>query len=106
MTRSLVSVPPTARRGEIVDIRAMIAHPMETGYRMGPNGAEIPRHIIARLVCTYAGAEVFSAEFFPAVSANPFVSFSLIAAESGTVAFEWTDDKGQTETASAEIVVS
>lgn len=106
MTRSLVSVPPTARRGEIVGIRAMIAHPMETGYRMGPNGAEIPRHIITRLVCTYGGAEVFSAEFFLAVSANPFVSFSLIAAESGTVAFEWTDDKGQTETASAEIVVS
>ncbi|WP_018390807.1 thiosulfate oxidation carrier complex protein SoxZ [Ancylobacter sp. FA202] len=106
MTRALVSVPPEAKRGEIVDVRAMIAHPMETGYRMGPNGAEIPRDIITRLTCTYGGAEVFSAEFFPAVSANPFVSFSLIATESGTVAFEWTDDKGQTETASAEIVVS
>lgn len=106
MTRALVSVPQTAKRGEIVDVRAMIAHPMETGYRMGPNGAEIPRDIITRLTCTYGGAEVFSAEFFPAVSANPFVSFSLIAAETGTVAFAWTDDKGQTETASAEIVVS
>ncbi|MDQ0346078.1 thiosulfate oxidation carrier complex protein SoxZ [Ancylobacter vacuolatus] len=106
MTRALVSVPPAAKRGEIVDVRAMIAHPMETGYRMGPNGAEIPRDIITRFVCTYDGAEVFSAEFFPAVSANPFVSFNLIATESGTLAFEWTDDKGQIETASAEIVVS
>ena len=106
MTRALVSVPKTARRGEIVDIRAMIAHPMETGYRMGPNGVEIPRHIITRLICTYGGQEVFAAEFFPAMSANPFASFSLIAAESGTVSFAWTDDKGQTETASAEIVVS
>ncbi|MPT24199.1 MAG: thiosulfate oxidation carrier complex protein SoxZ [Starkeya sp.] len=106
MTRALVSVPKTARKGEIVDVRAMIAHPMETGYRMGPNGATIPRNILTRLVCTYNGTEVFAAEFFPAMSANPFVSFSLIATESGTVSFEWTGDGGQMETASAEIVVS
>jgi sulfur-oxidizing protein SoxZ len=106
MTRALVSVPKTARKGEIVDVRAMIAHPMETGYRMGPNGATIPRNILTRLVCTYNGTEVFAADFFPAMSANPFVSFSLIATESGTVSFEWTGDGGQTETASAEIVVS
>ncbi|GLK70124.1 thiosulfate oxidation carrier complex protein SoxZ [Ancylobacter dichloromethanicus] len=106
MTRSLVSVPGTARRGDIVDVRAMIAHPMETGYRMGPNGVAIPRRIITRFVCTYGGEEVFAAAFFPAVSANPFVSFSLVATESGTVGFAWTDDEGQTETASAEIVVS
>lgn len=106
MTKALVSVPKTAKRGDIVDIRAMIAHPMETGYRMGPNGVAIPRRIITRFVCTYAGEEVFAAEFFPAVSANPFVSFSLVAAESGTVGFAWTDDTGQTETASAKIVVS
>ncbi|MBS9478478.1 thiosulfate oxidation carrier complex protein SoxZ [Ancylobacter radicis] len=106
MTKALVSVPKTARRGDIIDIRAMIAHPMETGYRMGPNGVEIPRRIITRFVCTYGGEEVFFAEFFPAVSANPFVSFSLIASASGTVGFEWTDDQGQTESASAEIVVT
>ncbi|MFT0861839.1 thiosulfate oxidation carrier complex protein SoxZ [Ancylobacter sp. G4_0304] len=105
-TRALVSVPKTARRGDIVDIRAMIAHPMETGYRMGPNGAAIPRRIITRFSCTYGGEEVFAAEFFPAVSANPFVSFSLVATESGTVAFAWTDETGETMTASAEIVVS
>lgn len=106
MTKALVSVPKTAKRGDIIDIRAMIAHPMETGYRMGPNGVEIPRRIITRLVCTYDGEEVFVADFFPAVSANPFVSFSLTASVSGTVGFEWTDDQGQTETARAEIVVT
>lgn len=84
----------------------MIAHPMETGYRMGPNGVAIPRRIITRFVCTYDGEEVFAAEFFPAVSANPFVSFSLVASASGAVEFEWTDDEGQTQTASAEIVVT
>lgn len=104
--KALVSVPKTAQRGDIVDIRAMIAHPMETGYRMGPNGVAIPRRIITRLTCTYGGDEVFAAEFFPAVSANPFVSFSLVAVASGTVGFTWTDETGATMTASAEIVVS
>ncbi|MDR6952525.1 sulfur-oxidizing protein SoxZ [Ancylobacter sp. 3268] len=104
--KALVSVPKTARRGDVVDLRAMIAHPMETGYRMGANGVAIPRRIITRLTCTYGGNEVFAAEFFPAVSANPFVSFSLVAAASGTVDFAWTDDTGATFTASAEIAVS
>lgn len=104
--KALVSVPKAARRGDIVDIRAMIAHPMETGYRMGPNGAAIPRRIITRLTCTYGGEEVFAAVFFPAVSANPFVSFSLVARATGTVGFTWTDETGETMTASAEIVVN
>lgn len=106
MSRALVNVPKTARRGDIVEVRAMIAHPMETGYRDGPNGVPIPRHIIRHFVCTYDGAEVFSAELFPAISANPFIAFSMLATTSGTVEFRWTDDKGNTETASAEIVVT
>jgi sulfur-oxidizing protein SoxZ len=106
MARALVNVPKTAKPGEVVEIRAMIAHPMETGYRVGPNGANIPRDIIRRFVCTYDGEEVFSADLFPAVSANPFIAFTLVATTSGTVAFTWTDDAGETQTASAEITVS
>ncbi|OYX73130.1 MAG: thiosulfate oxidation carrier complex protein SoxZ [Rhizobiales bacterium 32-66-11] len=106
MTRALVNVPKTARAGDIVEIRAMIAHPMETGYRQGPNGAMIPRNIIRRFVCTYDGAEVFAADFHPAVSANPYLAFSTRATTSGTLTFAWTDDAGLTHTASAEIVVT
>jgi sulfur-oxidizing protein SoxZ len=106
MTRVLVNVPKTATRGEIIDIRAMIAHPMETGYREGVNGVAIPRHIIKRFVCKYAGEEIFSAELFPAIAANPFLTFTTVASASGTIAFEWTDDKGETQTASAEITVT
>ena len=106
MTRALINVPKTARRGEIVEIRAMIQHVMETGYREGVNGAPIARHIIKRFVCKYAGEEIFSAELFPAVAANPFVSFSAVATESGTITFEWTDDKGETQTTSADITVT
>jgi sulfur-oxidizing protein SoxZ len=106
MTRALVNVPKTARAGDIVEIRAMIAHPMETGYRQGPNGAMIPRNIIRRFVCTYDGAEVFAADFHPAVSANPYLAFSTRATTSGTLTFAWTDDAGLTQTAGAEIVVT
>ena len=106
MARALINVPKTARRGEIVQIRAMIAHPMETGYRMGPNGVNIPRDIIRRFTCTYDDEEVFSADIFPAVSANPFIAFTLVATTSGTISFAWTDDAGETQTASAEIAVS
>lgn len=106
MTRTLVNVPKTARRGEIIDIRAMIQHVMETGHREGPNGVAIPRHIIKRFVCKYAGEAIFSVELFPAISANPYFAFCAVASESGTITFEWTDDKGQTQTASAEITVT
>jgi sulfur-oxidizing protein SoxZ len=106
MTRALVNVPKTAKRGEVIEIRAMIQHVMETGYREGPNGVIIPRNIIRRFVCKYAGEEIFSAELFPAISANPYFAFSTVATESGTLAFEWTDDKGETQTASAEIGVT
>jgi sulfur-oxidizing protein SoxZ len=105
MTRAMLNVPETARAGEIVEIKAMIAHPMETGYRVGPNGQPIPRRIINRLVCTYNGEAVFEAELFPAISANPFVAFSTVATESGTIQLAWTDDDGRTEIASAEITV-
>ena len=106
MTRALVNVPKSAARGEIIQIRAMIAHPMETGYREGVNGARIPRHIIKRFVCKYGADEIFSAELFPAVAANPFLTFTTIARASGTITFEWTDDKGETQTTSAEITVT
>lgn len=106
MLRTLINVPKTARRGEIIEIRAMIAHPMETGHRMGPNGVAIPRRIINRFVCTYGGEAVFSADLFPAMSANPFLSFFIRAAESGPVTFAWTEDGGEVHVAAADIAVT
>jgi sulfur-oxidizing protein SoxZ len=106
VTPALVNVPKTARRGEVIEVRAMVAHPMETGYRIGPNGTNIPRDIIRRFTCTYDGEEVFAADLFPAVSANPFIAFTIVATASGTIEFTWTDDGGETQIASAEITVS
>ena len=106
MTRALVNVPKAAKRGEVIEIRAMIQHVMETGYREGPNGVSIPRNIVKRFVCKYSGEEIFSAELFPAIAANPYLAFSTVATESGTITFDWIDDKGETQSTSAEIAVT
>ena len=81
MARVLINLPARAKRGEIIEIKTLIAHPMETGYRVGPTGAAIPRDIINRFLCTYNGEEVFRAELFPAIAANPFIAFFTVATE-------------------------
>jgi sulfur-oxidizing protein SoxZ len=106
MTRALINVPKTAARGEIIEIRALVAHPMETGYREGTNGKVIPRNIIKRFTCRYAGEEIFAAELFPAIAANPYIAFNTVASTSGTITFEWIDEQGEAQTASAEITVT
>jgi sulfur-oxidizing protein SoxZ len=78
---------------------------METGFRRTQLGEAIPRDIIRQFVCTYNGAEIFRAEFHPAISANPLLAFSTIATESGTIAFTWTGDRGFSFTESARITV-
>ena len=70
-----------------------------------PVGAPIPRDIIRRFVCTYNGTEVFRADLHPAIAANPFIAFTTVATESGTIAFHWTGDNGFTVTESAAITV-
>ena len=94
MARTLIQAPPSARKGEVVELRVTIAHPMETGYRPGADGRVLPRDIIRRFTCRYDGAVVFTAELAPAIAANPFLSFHIVAADSGTLEFEWQGDNG------------
>jgi sulfur-oxidizing protein SoxZ len=102
---ALINVPQRARRGDIVEIKTLVSHPMETGYRRTQLGAPIPRDIISLFVCTYNGTEVFRAELHPAIAANPFIVFSTVAIESGTLTFHWTGDNGFSMTESAAITV-
>ena len=106
MSNILVNAPKTARRGDVVEIKALIMHPMETGFRPGPNGRIIPRNIIERFVATWNGVEIFSMAFSPAISANPFVSFFAVAGESGKVTFRWTGDEGFSAEESVAIEVT
>jgi sulfur-oxidizing protein SoxZ len=105
MTRALINVPPKAKRGQTIEIKTLISHIMETGYRHDNMGKPIPRDIITQLTCSYNGEEIFRADLYPAIAANPFVTFHTVATESGTIAFEWTGDNGFHETASAKITV-
>lgn len=104
--KALVRVPATAARGEVIEIRALVQHPMESGQRRDNMGAAIPRRIIDRFVCTYNGEEVLRAELFPAIAANPYFSFFATADESGSFVFTWTDDDGETATETAAITVT
>ena len=94
MANVLVNAPKTAKKGDVVEIKALIMHPMETGFRAGPNGRLIPRNIIEHFVATWNGREIFRMRMSPAIAANPFVSFSTVATESGTIAFAWKGDEG------------
>jgi sulfur-oxidizing protein SoxZ len=110
MARALVTMPATAKRGDIVEIRTLIAHPMETGYRAGEDSVVQPRNIIRRFTCHYHDGRddvlVFSAELFPAVAANPFIAFSTLATASGTLRFTWSGDNGFTQTETAALAVT
>ena len=105
MTNALINVPGRAKRGQIIEIKTLISHPMETGYRRSQVGAPIPRDIITRFVATYNGVEIFRADLHQAIAANPFIVFSTVATESGTIALHWTGDNGFSVTESAPIVV-
>ncbi len=105
MAAALINVPARAKRGEVVEIKTLISHVMETGYRRTQLGVAIPRDVIRLFVCTYNGTEVFRAELHPAIAANPFIAFSTVAVESGTLTFTWTGDNGFSVTESARITV-
>jgi sulfur-oxidizing protein SoxZ len=106
MTKPRIRVPPQAKQGEIIEIKTLIAHPMETGYRRDEQGQLVPRHIIRAFACTYNGAEIFRADWHPAVAANPYLAFYTVATESGRLHFEWFDEDGTVYTAEAEITVT
>ena len=105
MARVLLNVPKTAKRGEIIEIKTLISHPMESGFRIGTNGTLIARDIIQHFTCTYNGEEIFRAELSPAIAANPFISFFTTATESGRIEFSWSGDNGFSASEAATITV-
>ena len=106
MARVLLRVPTTAERGSIMEIRALIQHVMETGYRPNAQGVLEPRDIIWRFTCRYDGEIVFSATLSPAVAANPFIAFTTIATQSGPISFTWEGDHGFAQTETRHITVT
>ncbi|MGE5616861.1 MAG: thiosulfate oxidation carrier complex protein SoxZ, partial [Bacillota bacterium] len=101
-----LQVPPKAKRGEAFEIRVLVQHPMENGFRRDLNGNAIPLNVLNHVACRYGGKEVFSAELGSGISANPYLSFFATADASGEVQVEWSDDRGQAGGAVAKIEVT
>ena len=105
MTLARVQLPASAKRGEVIEVRIAIQHPMETGFRFDISGQAIPKNVINQLVCRYNGVEVFRAEMGSGVAANPYLQFYAVAEASGEMVFEWIDDSGNRGTERAAISV-
>jgi sulfur-oxidizing protein SoxZ len=106
MASALVNVPPNAKKGAIIEIKSLMSHIMEPGYRRTAAGEIVPRDIITSFSCRFNGEEIFRADLYPAIAANPFLSFFTVATESGTFEFEWIGDNGFVANASAAITVT
>ena len=105
MARALINVPQKAKAGDVIAIKTLISHPMETGYRPKGDGSFFPRDIIQKFVCTLNGEEIFRADLYPAIAANPFIAFTTVAREGGLLVFSWSDDRGEAQMESAKLVV-
>ena len=101
-----VKVPATAAPGEVITIRTLLSHPMESGFRLGEDGARVPRRIIARFLCTFEDETVLDVELEPAMAANPFFAFDVVASRSGTFRFRWIEDGGDAVEAEAALTVA
>lgn len=101
-----IQVPKEIRRGEIFDVRLVIQHPMETGFRYDDMGRRIPRNVITSVECSYNGVQVFSASLSSGISANPYLQFPTRAVDSGDLVFRWVDDRGERGSERAALSVS
>ncbi|NBQ86669.1 MAG: thiosulfate oxidation carrier complex protein SoxZ [Betaproteobacteria bacterium] len=85
-------------------VRVLMSHEMETGQRKDAAGKVIPAWFISDVTASLNGKQVFSAEWGPAVSKNPFLQFTIKGAKAGDkVAVTWKDNKGDTRTDEATV---
>jgi sulfur-oxidizing protein SoxZ len=93
-TRAVITLPAAVKAGIAFEVRATVAHVMETGYRTGDDGARLPRDLVRRFECRLDGELVFAADLFAAISANPYLAFWLRADKPGELTFIWRGDRG------------
>ena len=101
-----VRIQSKAKAGELIEVKTLISHEMESGQRKDKDGKTIPRRIINKFTAEFNGKPVFSATIEPAVAANPYLQFTAKVEESGTFKFSWTDDDGSIITAEEKITVA
>jgi sulfur-oxidizing protein SoxZ len=94
MSKPRIKLPDQAKIGDVIEVKTLISHVMETGQRKEADGKAIPRSIINSFTARFAGADVFSADLQPGISANPYLSFHMRVPGPGEFEFTWTDDNG------------
>jgi sulfur-oxidizing protein SoxZ len=93
-TRAVITMPAVIKAGQPFEVRATVAHSMETGYRTSDDGARLPRDLVRRFECRFEGEVVFTADLFAAISANPYLAFWLRIDMPGALSFVWYGDNG------------
>ena len=101
-----VRVPESASTGDVITIKTLISHPMESGQRKDKDGNTIPRSIINRFTAEFNGAMVMDVTLEPAISTNPYLEFDAKVEESGDFKFTWYDDDGSVYEDTQTITVS
>ena len=89
-----IKLPKSASAGEVITIKTLISHEMESGQRKDKDGNLIPRKIINKFSCSFNGQPVFECDLDPSISANPYIEFMAKVNESGSFKFTWVDDDG------------
>ncbi len=95
-----------AKKGDLVEVKALVSHTMESGQRKDKEGKPIPRKILNKFTCTVNGKQVFAADFATAIAANPYIQFKFKAEESGPVVLTWIDDDGSQIVGEEKITVN
>ena len=106
MADARIQVAAQIKRGDLFEVKVIIRHAMETGYRLTDEGKPIARNVIRLVTCRYNGTEVFRAETSSGISANPYISFFVIAGDSGELVLEWIDDTGAKSSERAAVTVA
>ena len=106
MAEARIQVPAQVKRGDTFEVKILIRHAMETGYRLTDDGKPIARNVIRLFTCRYNGVEVFRAEPSSGIAANPLFTFHVTAVASGEMVFEWSDDSGARESERAQVTVA
>jgi len=107
MAKARVKTPKSVKKGEVFEVKTLISHKMESGQRKDKKtGKKIPQMIINKFVCSYNGKEIFTSDWYSAISANPYLAFYVKADASGSLDMTWTDDSGAVFKKSAKITVT
>lgn len=101
-----IRLPNRAKVGEVIEIKTLIYHVMETGQRKDHAGKLIPRNIIHTFEAKFAGKTVIKAKLYPGISANPYLAFFMKVPGPGEMEFSWIDDANVKITEKAKLNIA